>query len=133
MSSGLFNTNARYEVFPAGTTAAQPAIVTTCRVQPETLALVLNGVANAAAAGAITIGLPRATISASGRRRGIIRARGVRVRFTGTTTPAGYKPNGIIFLPWMVSATFNALPASSVGTYLGQPVELVGVRVGSVT
>lgn len=115
MSAGAFVRSA-YET-DSGAVAA-------IRVQPETLTLTLGGSANAAAGGAVT--LPGSARVSGGSRSVGINARKVRISF-GDAPPAGYKANSTIALPWLVAATFNALPASgSTGTYLGSAVTLVG-------
>lgn len=132
MSAGAFSL-ARYEVTTsvAGPPAI-PAVVTSIRVQPETLTLAFGTITNASSTLALSPGYPRAVVSASSRRRGIIRARGVRIRFTATP-PTGYKPGVIIFLPWLVISTFNQLTPGLAGTYLTVAVELLSTRSGSVT
>lgn len=114
MSSGPFQ-RSRYE-----TDAGDVARI---RVQPETLALSINAQTNAPPAGAIDI--PGSANVNAGRRSNGINARLVRVTWTGAA-PAGYKADGVISLPWLVADTFAALIPGQTGTYLGQPVELVG-------
>jgi hypothetical protein len=131
MSAGAFTT-ARYEVTPAIGAPVAAARVTNCRVQPETLSMTIATVANAASVDALTPGLTRAVVSASARRRGIIRCRGVRIRFTAAL-PAGYKSGTIIFLPWMRFGTWSAFVNNDSGVYLTVPIELVGTRSGTVS
>lgn len=132
MSAGAFVT-ARYEAVAAvAGPPAVPAITVSCRVQPETLALTIGGVANASSANALSAGFPRAIVSASSRRKGIIRTRGVRIRFTGAL-PAGYKAGTIIFLPWMVISTFAPIAFGQTGVYQTLPIEVVGTRPGTIS
>ena len=85
------------------------------RVQPETLSLTLNSVANTAPANTPGAGLPSA--KGSGGRRSIgVNARLVRFRFTDTS-PTGYKPGGTISLPVLQAAVYAAYGKSQTGTY----------------
>ena len=93
------------------------------RVQPETAALVLNGVTNTIPAGPADQ-LASAQVG-KGRRSIGINARLVRIRFTGAV-PDGYQAGGEIALPWLQFASFEALPKNATGTYLGVGVTLVG-------
>lgn len=84
-------------------------------IQPETLTLTLNGVANAAGAGPVGAGLPSARVSA-GRRSLGVNARLVRVRFNNTLPP-GYKQDGLLTLPVLTPAVYNGLARGQTGTY----------------
>jgi len=113
MSAGAFQYS-KYEIDSGG--------IYRIRVQPETLALVLNATTNEAPSGEI-IGVGTVRTSAGNRSFGI-RPRMVSIRFTGTL-PSGYKSGGIIRLPWLVFSGWSALVNGMTGTYLGQAVELV--------
>lgn len=93
------------------------------RVQPETLGLTIDAVANAAPAG------PRDTAGTvrvgSSRRSFGVTARRVAVRWTGAV-PDGYDPNGIIYLPILTPGLFNDIILGATGTYLGNSIEVVG-------
>lgn len=116
MSAGAF----QLSVYQLDNTANAASI----RVQPETLALTLGGVANAPPAGAANV--PGSAKVSGGARSIGINARMVRITF-GATPPTGYSANSTIALPWLVPATFNALAGAGVtGTYLGAAVTLVG-------
>lgn len=131
MSAGAF-VLARYEVLPA--VAGPPAIasvVTTVRTQPETVAAIIATVSNNAPTAGLTPSYPRALVGASSRRRGIVRTRAVRIRFTNTLPP-GYKAGTIITIPWLLSASFNTFTDGAAGQYIGLAVELVGKREGSI-
>lgn len=92
------------------------------RIQPETLALTLGGVANTAPGGAITV--PGSASVSRGNRANGINARTVTIVFD--TPPAGYKANSPIRLPWLASVSFASLVTGATGTYLGSPVTLIG-------
>lgn len=100
------------------------------RVQPETLALSIGGVANAATATAITAGAPSANAGGSRRRNGV-NARQVRIKFTDTP-PAGYLANSTISLPVLTTTAYNAYSRGQTGTYLGSAVTCVGKTAESV-
>lgn len=136
MSAGAFS-NVNYEVRAAQVgPPIVSQIVTSIKTQPETVGLVVNGVNNIASPGALTSGYPTATVSASSRKKGIVRARGVRVRFSGAAPgglPQGYKAGTSIFLPWFVAGTWSAISKNMTGTYLTLAVEVLGVRAGTVS
>jgi hypothetical protein len=91
-------------------------------VQPETLTLTLNSVANAAPTGTVdTKG--RAKVSGSRRSYGA-HARKVTIRLTAAG-PSG-EVGSIISLPWLSFGTFEALPESATGTYNTSACILVG-------
>lgn len=94
------------------------------RVQPETLAADL-GTVNAAPVGAVSV--PNLSAKVSGSKRSIgVNARTVTVRFT-STLPDDYSGDDISGIPVLVKATFDAINKGlSTGTYLGQPVTIVG-------
>lgn len=114
MSSGAFE-NGKYD---------SPATsgIHSIRVQPETKALTLGGVANAYPAGAVD-SKPSAQVS-KGKRSVGVNARTVSIKLTAAL--AGYKTGSVIVLPWFVASTFEALPANATGTYLATACELVG-------
>lgn len=86
------------------------------RVQPETLSLTLNTVANAAGTGTIAAGTPSAKVS-GGRKAFGVNARLVRVRFT-STVPDGYSGGkDTISLPVLTMAAYNAYSKGTTGTY----------------
>ena len=91
------------------------------RVQPETLTLTLNAVANEAPTGTPADGFPSAQTSQSRRAIGI-NARRVTCVYTAAAT--GDLPGLRITLPWLQLATFNALPRNATGTYGTEPVRL---------
>ena len=92
------------------------------RVQPETLALTLNAVANDAPAGPATPGFPSAKVSLNNSEIGI-NPRNVTIAYTAGASAA---LQGLtVPLPWMDLATFTALPDGATGTYQAEPVELI--------
>jgi hypothetical protein len=94
------------------------------RVQPETLTLTIDSTANSAGAGPVN---QQASAIANGSRRGIgVNARRVRLEWTGSP-PTGYDPNGILTVPVLTPALFNAIDKGDEGTYLGAGVRVVGV------
>ena len=86
------------------------------RIQPETLSLTLNTVANTAPAGPATAGLPSAKVSGTRRSFGI-NARKVRVRFTGTLPPGYSGGKDTISLPVLQTSVFNGYTKGQTGTY----------------
>lgn len=84
-------------------------------IQPETESLTLNSVANTASANTAGVGFPSAKVS-GGRRSIGVNARLIRVKFT-STIPDGYKTDGILTLPVLQLATFNAYARGQTGTY----------------
>lgn len=120
MSAGAFIKNAIYQdnfgnLYPI-------------RVQPETLALTINGVANAQAAGPLPPNLPSVSVS-RGRQSNGVNAKLVRIAFT-TVTPPGYLANGTIALPVLTNAAFAAYSPGQTGMYTlngtAYDVEVVG-------
>ena len=84
-------------------------------IQPETLTVTLNSVANTAPEGTPGAGLPSATVS-RGRRSNGVNARLIRVSFTGTL-PDGYKMEGILTFPVLQQSVFDGYGKGQVGTY----------------
>jgi hypothetical protein len=115
MSAGAF-TISKYECEETG--GIHPI-----KIQPETLALELNGTTNAAPTGAID-SAPSAQVSRGKRSIGI-NARTVTFKLTAALS--GYKQGSPITLPWLKSGTaFNALKRGQTGTYLATAVEVIG-------
>lgn len=93
------------------------------RVQPETLAANLGSVNAAPAGTADTVGFARV---GGGRRRYGIKARTVRIKFTGAL-PDGYAPNQILTVPVLTKTVYDAIIAgTTTGTYLGNAIIVVG-------
>lgn len=86
-----------------------------CKVQPETLTLTINLVANASSSAATRPDQPRAIMNGSRRSRGV-NARKVRLVFTGALPP-GYSPDSIITLPCLTKAFFAECQEDATGTY----------------
>jgi hypothetical protein len=120
MSAGAFE----YSRYASGS-----GLVYRIRVQPETLAMVIDGSTNAAAPDSID-GIGTIKTSAGNRAFGI-KPRTVTVRFT-STLPTGYKAGTLITLPWMVADTWEELTNGDTGTYLGQAIELVSKKAENV-
>lgn len=94
------------------------------RVQAETLALSVGGVANAAAAG--PAGSPISAQVSQGKRSLGLNARTVTIKFP-TAAPAGYKVDSPITLPWLGGATdFDTFARGDEASYLGASGEVVG-------
>jgi hypothetical protein len=121
MSQGAFQ-NAKYQ------DSKDPGNIRSIKIQPETLTLTVDGVANTQPSGALN-SYPRATVSA-GRRSNGVNARLVSFKFTGTV-PAGYKAGASLTLPWLTATTFGDVSEGMAGTYapLGTAVaiEVTGV------
>lgn len=115
MSAGPFNKLAFYE-----TDQLERASI---YVQPETIELELGGVQNESPTGPST--LPISAVVSKGRRSKGLNARLVRIAWIDAA-PAGYDERGIIALPWLAKASYDDLPKSATGVYLGLPVRLVG-------
>jgi hypothetical protein len=113
MSSGAFQ-SAKYQ--------ANNGDIYECRVQPETLALTLNAVANDEPSGDINMSTTARTRGS--RRRFGVTARTVTLRWTGSP-PTGYKDDELIYVPVMQSSTFDAYDRGQTGTYLGAGVQFV--------
>lgn len=90
--------------------------ITTCRIQPETLTLTLNAIANTSPSGPPEAGLPSAKVS-GGRREFGINARLVRVRFTGTLPPGYSGGKSILTLPVLTLNTYLGYTKGQTGTY----------------
>jgi len=96
-----------------------------CRVQPETLAANIGGV-NAAPAGDVDQPVS-AKVSGSNREIGM-KCRGVYIRWT-STVPAGYDDEkATLFIPIMTPAIYNGINPGTTGTYLTNPVEVIGKK-----
>lgn len=98
------------------------------RVQPETKALTIDGVANAYPAGGVD-SKPSAQVG-KGKRSIGINARTVSIKLTAALT--GYKSGSVITLPWFVASTFDDLTVGATGTYLATACELVGTSAEKV-
>jgi hypothetical protein len=123
MSSGVFNTNARYEM-----DAGNGGYITKARVQPETLAATNGTTANAIPVGAVD--LPISAYAAKGKKE-----YGVRMRYAvvdaPADTPTGYTGEPLRF-PVMTPATFAAWSIGDTITYLGESFELIDKVVEDV-
>lgn len=116
MSNGSF-TSSRY-------LSTKTGLIHPIRVQPETLTLVVNGVTNAAPAGAIAN--PISAQVSQGKRSLGLNARTVTVKFPAPGT-SGYKADSPISLPWLNGDTaFNAFAKGQAVTYQGLTGEVVG-------
>lgn len=105
-------------------------LVTTVKVQPESLALVLATVVNVAGTGSPAVGVPSAKVSGSKRKIGI-NARTVTIKFTGAV-PTGYLAGSKVRVPVPTAAVWNGYSATQVGTYLGSPVVFAGKSAESI-
>lgn len=94
------------------------------RIQPETQDLVLGGATNAPGGATVTLPL-RVNVSGSANALGV-KPRTVTVRWI-SGAPTGYSPNGVLRIPVLSDALWTAVDAGiTTGTYLGQPVRVVG-------
>lgn len=120
MSAGEF-ANSKYE--------SNGGLIFPIKIQPETLGLLINSVTNAEPTNPVGAGLPSAKVSGSRRSIGV-NVRKVRFRFTGAI-PDGYLAvGGVLTLPVLTSAAYDAYQKSTDGTYTlngtAYPVEFVG-------
>jgi len=92
------------------------------RIQPETAALVIDGVTNTIPAGPADF--PISAKVSGGKRQLGLTARSVTVKWT-TTPPTGYDDEGEITLPWLDPTTWLGLAKEQTGTYLTQGVTVV--------
>lgn len=113
MSAGEF-TNTGYQ-------ATYAAVIHPIRVQEETLEAVLDGVANAAPAGAINN--PISARVGKSRRAFGLGARMVTLEFTGEP-PEGYTGDPVR-IPALSPAFFTKCVKGVTGTYLGANVKVV--------
>lgn len=95
------------------------------RVQPETLALTVDGVANAAPAGPLPAGVASANMSGSRRQNGI-NARRINLTLPdGGTPPADYKGTPLS-VPILTAVLFAAISKQSTVVYLGATWNVAG-------
>lgn len=97
-------------------------VVVRIRVQPETVALVIEGVTNTPPTGPAAAGYPSSQVSQSDRALGI-NARKVNMVYAAGAS--GSLPGLPVNLPWMDPTTFDAIPLGGTGTYLTEPIEVV--------
>jgi len=114
MSFGAF-TLTRYE--------ANDGKIFPIRVQPETLTATIGGVANAAPTTAIGSGLPSA-LARGGRRVIGVKARKITASFA--TPPAGYKSGGLLQIPVLTEALWDAAVLGDVVVYNTATGQVVG-------
>ncbi len=119
MSAGAFE-SAFYE-----TSSENGGFVLRCRVQPETLAATIGGVANDSAAGPTTA--PGSATISQGRRSAGVNMRYVTLGWTGDA-PDDYTGDPVR-IPVLDPATFTAWTLGATGTYLNEGVEVLS-RVG---
>ena len=117
MSRGAFEKNGKYQASTENGGGIYPV-----RVQPETLALVIDGVTNSLPAGNVDQYVS-ASVGGSTRRNGMHCAIAY-VRFD--TAPAGYKQDEVIALPLLTNAIRLATKRNATGTYLGESITVVG-------
>lgn len=113
MSAGAF-VRSRYE--------SDDGEIHPIRVQPETLSANVGAV-NAGAAGAATSSL--SAKARGGNREYGLKARSVTVAFTGSV-PDDYEPGNTYRIPILTQATYDAAVVGGTGTYLDNPIEIVG-------
>lgn len=95
------------------------------RIQPETAALVVNGVTNTIPAqpsgGYVQ---PQAKVSGGKGQIGLT-ARRVGIRFPLSPT-GGYAPLSVIYLPWLSPSTFPDVAEGDEATYNGNDCTFIG-------
>ena len=114
MSMGAFQTT-RYELNGA-------IAVVAIKVQPETIALDINGNTNDATTAAVTI--PVSAYARKPSRKYGIGARRLALRWT-TTPPAGYEDD-VVEVPILQQSVYDAISVGDTGTYLGTDVTVTG-------
>lgn len=107
MSGGAFD-DSKYE--------ADSGFIYPIRVQPETISATIGGVANAAPAGDIDVGLPTA-YARGGKRQFGVKARRVTVTFA--TPPSGYKAGEVLSIPVLTPSVFAGIAKGQAVSYLG--------------
>lgn len=117
MSAGAF-IDSRYEV--------DDGRVMRARVQPETELFEFDSTFNDATTDPITIGWS-ANMRGSRRQNGVT-ARQVGVKFAAGTTPTGYLPGQILYVPILTKALYDSITLGGTAQYLGQPCTVVGKR-----
>ena len=93
------------------------------RVQPETIALTIDGTANAASGQAVD--QPISARVTGGNSQFGIKARSVSIKFT-TEVPDGYAADKIYRIPVLKASTYDAYLKGKTGTYLTKPIVVVG-------
>lgn len=121
MSAGGFE-RSKYELDGGAT-------IVPVRVQPETLLLTIDGTANSAPAGNVTLSVTAYTRKSS-RQYGI-GCRSVSVSWNAAP-PAGYEDENLS-IPVLTVAAFAAMNVGDTGTYLGQPVTVVSKKSETLT
>lgn len=116
MSAGVFVTKSYAASYAANTNHP-------IRVQPETLTLIIGGNTNGDAIGAINN--PISAVTSRGKRQLGLRPRTVTFKFTGAA-PEGYEDAGVITLPYLQTAGFDAITKGTTGTYLAAAITVVG-------
>lgn len=109
---------------------ANTGILHPIRVQPETILLDIGGGVNVVPSE--PAGVVKSNISSrvSGGRRGLgLFARMVRIQFGNADgdQPTGYQVRGIITLPILTQALYDAITRSDTGTYLTKTIKVVGL------
>lgn len=92
------------------------------RLQPETLALVVNAVTNDPGAGPVD---QPVSARARGSRRAIgATARKISVEFDPGMAPTGYSGDPVE-IPILTPVVFDGIVPGQVGTYLGAPITVI--------
>lgn len=92
------------------------------RVQPETLLLFVNGIANSGSGTPVNLGL-FAQVTKNRNAYGV-GCRSVTVKWDGAP-PTGYKPGEALRIPVMTEAAYASYIPGSTGNYLGSSVVIV--------
>lgn len=119
MSSGVFILS-RYRATYGDGTNVHPI-----KIQPETTGLQFGTEINIPSVSSPTS--PISAVVSQGSRALGLTPRKVAFRFTGTAPINGtYKEGSTMVLPWLIPFT-SALVKGVTGTYLGEPIELIGL------
>lgn len=117
MSQGAF-VNSRYSAEYAADT------IHPIRVQPETLALVVDSEDNDPPAGSITNPIS-AVVSLGNRAKGL-KPRTISIRLPLTGQPTGYLPGSVLVIPALNQVIYDAAQPGDSATYLGVTCTVVG-------
>lgn len=101
-------------------------IVVNAKISPDVLSFVMNNVGqNNETSADVNLSI---TAQMSARRTGYgVHARGVMIAWS-SGPPAGYSPNGLIFIPILRLFRYQSVKVGGTGTFKGQPVTIVSKR-----
>lgn len=118
MSAGNF-IRSRYEA-----SYSTPGVIHPIRIQPETAAATIGGIANDPPAGNITNPIS-ASISRGKREKGL-KPRTLSIQFPATGQPTGYKASGTTVIVALTLDFWNLAAPGTTITYLGVSCTVIG-------